>query len=87
MNVKRYANRLRVALALGAVSVLVAVGSAGAAGASGTIKSGAGPGWPSTLSPSDFVAHVDNPYFPLKPGSQYRYRAARTGSRSSTSSG
>jgi hypothetical protein len=77
MNVKQYANRWRMALALGAVSVLVALGSAGAAGASGTIKSGAGPGWPSTLSPSDFVAHADNPYFPLKPGSQYRYHGEK----------
>jgi hypothetical protein len=29
------------------------------------------------LNPSDFVAQVDNPWFPLKPGSRYRYRGAK----------
>lgn len=37
------------------------------------IQSGAGPGWPSTLTPRDFVARVTNPYYPLIPGSVYRY--------------
>jgi hypothetical protein len=41
--------------------------------APGPIESGAGPGWPATLQPSDFVARVDNPWFPLQPGSEYRY--------------
>ena len=43
------------------------------------IKSGAGPGWPQTLHPSDFVARVDNPWFPLKPGSRWRYRGVNEG--------
>ena len=47
----------------------------------GPIKSGAGPGWPATLSPSDFVARVDNPWFPLKPGSKYRYKGIKEGTR------
>ena len=51
----------------------VAVGARG----SGTFKSGAGPGWPKTLRPSDFVARVDNPWFPLRPGSVYRYRGIK----------
>ena len=38
------------------------------------IKSGAGPGWPQTLHPTDFVARVDNPWFPLEPGSRWHYR-------------
>jgi hypothetical protein len=45
----------------------------------GPIESGAGPGWPATLSPSDFVARVDNPWFPLKPGSEYRYTGLKEG--------
>jgi hypothetical protein len=45
--------------------------------APGPIRSGAGPGWPATLSPSDFVARVDNPWFPLQPGSEYRYRGVK----------
>jgi hypothetical protein len=68
----------RPALALGMVVAAVAVVAAGAAqvGAAGqqTIRSGAGPGWPKVLHPSDFVRRVDNPYFPLKPGSTWRYR-------------
>lgn len=39
----------------------------------GPIMSGAGPGWPATLSPSDFVPRVTNPWFPLQPGSEWRY--------------
>jgi hypothetical protein len=49
-------------------------GAVPASKASTTIKSGAGPGWPRTLQPSDFVARVDNPLFPLKPGSRWHYR-------------
>jgi hypothetical protein len=41
--------------------------------AAGPIMSGAGPGWPATLSPSDFVPRVTNPWFPLQPGSEWRY--------------
>jgi hypothetical protein len=73
-------------LALGLASALIAVGSASAAGTNpggaqnaGPIKSGAGPGWPATLSPSDFVARVDNRWFPLKPGSRYRYKGTKDG--------
>jgi hypothetical protein len=80
MNRKSHSIRTRAMLTLGVASALIAVGSASAAGSapagaqkSGPIKSGAGPGWPATLSPSDFVARVDNPWFPLKPGSKYHY--------------
>jgi hypothetical protein len=41
--------------------------------AAGPIMSGAGPGWPATLSPSDFAPRVTNPWFPLQPGSEWRY--------------
>lgn len=47
----------------------------------GPIESGAGPGWPATLRPSDFTARVDNPWFPLRPGSMYRYRGLKEGMR------
>jgi hypothetical protein len=73
-------HRFALALAAGAVMAVAALGGAGQAGAapgsqgSQTIKSGAGPGWPKTLHPSDFVARVDNPWFPLKPGSRWHYR-------------
>src|SRR4249919_3038 len=69
----------RAFLALGLVCTLIGAASTAAArtqvGAPATdpIKSGAGPGWPTTMSPNDFVAQVDNPWFPLRPGSEYRY--------------
>src|SRR3954447_12873254 len=75
--------RRRPALALIATAAALAAIIAGGAAQSGaapaakgqrTIKSGAGPGWPKTLHPSDFVRRVDNPFFPLKPGSTWRYR-------------
>jgi hypothetical protein len=88
MNRKSHSIRTRAMLTLGVASALIAVGSASAAGSApagaqraGPIKSGAGPGWPATLSPSDFVARVDNPWFPLKPGSRYRYKGNKEGTR------
>jgi hypothetical protein len=74
--------RGRAALALGAAVAAAAVaisgaaqaGAAPAANAPRTIKSGAGPGWPKVLHPSDFVRRVDNPLFPLEAGSRWRYR-------------
>ncbi len=70
-------------LALGVFCALIGGASAATAttqtgsSAPGPIKSGAGPGWPATLSPSDFVARVDNPWFPLQPGSEYRYTGVK----------
>ncbi len=53
--------------------------AAAAPASAATIQSGAGPGWPKTLTSSDFVRRVDNPYFPLEPGSHYRYRGVKEG--------
>lgn len=84
MNLKNRSIRGRAILALGGALALVGGGSAIAAETTpagsqtaGSIKSGAGPGWPATLSPSDFVRHVDNPWFPLKPGSKWHYKGAK----------
>jgi hypothetical protein len=81
--------RTRWALALGAATALIAMAAGGVAlggaaegsAATGPIRSGAGPGWPRTLQPSDFVARVDNPFFPLKPGSRWHYRGVDTDGR------
>ena len=43
------------------------------------IVSGAGPNGPAQVSASDFTATVDNPFYPLKPGSTYRYRGVKDG--------
>ena len=74
-----------VALA-GAAAVIAAMlvgirpaDAASTANASAKIRSGAGPGWPQTIRPSDFVAKVDNPRFPLKPGSRWHYRGVDSG--------
>jgi hypothetical protein len=78
-----HSNRTRAILVLGVACALIGGAAAVAATTQtgpqtpGSIKSGAGPGWPATLSPSDFVAHVDNPWFPLRPGSEYRYRGLK----------
>ena len=37
-----------------------------------------------TADAASFSAHVDNPWFPLKPGTRYVYRGSRTGSRHAT---
>jgi hypothetical protein len=68
---------LALAGAAAIAAALVGISLADAAptsNASETIRSGAGAGWPRTLRPSDFVARVDNPRFPLKPGSRWHYR-------------
>jgi hypothetical protein len=85
MSAKRLSIRAKGALALGILSALV--GGAPAAVAAtpggpqspGPIVSGAGPGWPATLTPSDFATKVENPWFPLVPGSVYRYRGVKEG--------
>lgn len=64
------------ALICGGTSATVATGH-DAPKAPGPIESGAGPGWPATLRPGDFVARVDNPWFPLQPGSEYRYAGVK----------
>ena len=79
--------RATVAVAAVAAVVTAAIGAAAQAGAtpashgSQTIKSGAGPGWPKTLHPSDFVRRIDNPWFPLKPGSKWHYRGVDSDGR------
>src|SRR5262245_9201501 len=61
----------------------VVASSSAKAPAAGTIPAGAGPGWPVTLSPSDFVREVTNPWFPLKPGSIWRYKGFKEGVKTS----
>src|SRR5262245_8827205 len=84
MNSTNRSTRARTILALGITCVSIGGASAAAAPYTGTttpgpIKSGAGPGWPATLSPRDFVPRVTNPWFPLKPGSVWRYKGLKEG--------
>ena len=74
MTIKNLSTRKRVALVTATAAALLVPASV--AGAS--IESGAGPGWPATLSPSDFVTRVDNPWFPLATGSKWHYRGAKS---------
>jgi hypothetical protein len=53
--------------------------AAAASAAGGTIPSGAGPNGPASIIASDFVPHVRNPYFPLRPGTTFRYRGTKDG--------
>jgi hypothetical protein len=89
MSTKRTPMRSRPALVVAGAAVVIAaaLGATGIAGASPaskaskTMKSGSGPGWPRTLSPSEFVPRVDNPWFPLKPGSKWHYRGVDSDGR------
>ena len=75
----------RTGALIGVAAIAAAVATTAAAGASGggspVIKSGAGPGWPQTLTANDFVSRVDNPWFPLEPGSRYHYEGAEDGTK------
>jgi hypothetical protein len=75
VSVTSHSNQTRAILALGVSCALIAAATPANAGpkAPGPIRSGAGPGWPATLSPGDFVGRVTNPWFPLRPGSEWRY--------------
>jgi len=83
MNPKNHWTRASTILAVGMALALIGGGSAVAASTQaasqkpGPIKSGAGPGWPSTLKPRDFVARVDNSWFQLLPGSEWRYKGSK----------
>lgn len=85
MSTMNLLTRKRV-IGLGVCCALVAgipwVAAATAAGAqAGTIKSGAGPGWPATIGTGDFVPQVTNPWFPLRPGSVWHYEGLKEGVR------
>ena len=54
-------------------------GESSSKGSEAQIVSGAGPGGPAQVSAGDFSATVNNPYYPLKPGTTYRYRGVKDG--------
>src|SRR5690349_20409490 len=64
-----------------AIFLLAGCGSGGSSSSTtaAPIISGAGPNGPAQVSPADFAATVDNPYYPLKPGTTYRYRGVKDG--------
>ena len=79
-------NRLlrgKAILALAACGILIGGAAVASSSAKQTpvssIPSGAGPGWPLTISSSDFAREVTNPWFPLKPGSIWRYKGLKEG--------
>src|SRR4051794_197535 len=47
--------------------------------AQAVIDTGDGGHYAPTLDPADFVARVDNPYFPLAPGSRWRFEGEEEG--------
>jgi len=71
--------RAGIAAAVTAAVIAAAAGGSAAGSPGPAIHSGAGPGWPKLLHPGDFVRRVDNPWFPLEPGSFWRYRGAKDG--------
>jgi hypothetical protein len=79
LRTKRAILALGVSCALAGVTSAAALAAGPGAQESATIESGAGPGWPATISPSEFVPQVTNPWFPLKPGSVWRYKGLKEG--------
>jgi hypothetical protein len=65
----------------GAILSLALAGSASvpAAFAVGIPATGAPTVGPDNIVPADFSAHITNPWFPLRPGSVYRYRGTKDG--------
>src|SRR5215216_5873470 len=63
-------NSRRIAIAVGAVGLALAVGVTPAAAAT-PLPQGSEP---VNLDPADFTTRIDNPYFPLTPGDRYVYR-------------
>jgi hypothetical protein len=81
----------RRTVSLGAVAVLAALavgcGSSHASSASSTTEAATPPSWELKASykpkidPANFVATIDNPYFPLKPGTAFHYKGTKEGTR------
>jgi hypothetical protein len=77
--------RKPIAIALGVLSVSVAVAPSGVGGASGARTAAAVPSElpkgsePVRLSPDDFTTKIDNPYWPMKPGARWVYRETDPG--------
>jgi len=71
--------RAALALAVGAAALTTALaGTSSSASSSCPMQSGAGKHvHRKCLKPSDFVRHVTNPWFPLKPGSRWHYRGVK----------
>jgi hypothetical protein len=65
-------------LAAAVVPLAIATWAVADASSSGSAAANA-PAMPVTINPANFVARVDNPWFPLKPGSSYHYRGTRDG--------
>jgi hypothetical protein len=80
-------HRLLVATPLALVAMIVA--GCGSSGSTTTVASGGGGGpsasalapihrkYSPSIDPSNFVTTIDNPYWPLKPGTTFHYKGAR----------
>jgi hypothetical protein len=64
-----------IVLAAGVALGLTAWGSASAGPRAGSLPKGSEP---VRLDPSDFTTRIDNPYFPVRPGSRWIYRETET---------
>ena len=69
------------ALALSCAAVLLGACGSDSDGGSTASSGGQPPPPPASIDPADFVRRVDNPYFPLKPGTTYRHRGVKEGQR------
>src|SRR5437660_1318631 len=65
---------IRKAIIAGAVALTL-----GACSSDSDSNSTAGAGTSAQIDPKNFTAKVDNPYFPLKPGTTFRYQGFERG--------
>jgi hypothetical protein len=76
-------HRYKLVAALVLIATTAALGACGSESDQGGNASSEPPAPPpaANIDPSDFIRRVDNPYFPLKPGSTYRNVGVKEGHR------
>jgi hypothetical protein len=67
------------AAAAAALSLAPALAACGSSGAGSKQASAPSSSTTARIDPANFVSRVDNPWYPLKPGSTYRYRGTKDG--------
>src|SRR5215213_5969095 len=84
MNTKRNSDRPRIRTAVAAAVATAGIAVALTGGAASQARSGTAAQIPPPRplpAPHEFAGKIDNPYFPLKPGTAFHYRGSEDGDR------